>query len=38
VEKSKVSELSRTELLGLSAEAALDLRFGGIDARIGKKV
>jgi len=34
VEKSKKAELSRTEFLGLSVEAALDLRFGGIDARI----
>ena len=30
--KSKMSELSRTKFLGLSVEAALDLRFGGIDA------
>ena len=34
MEKSKMSELSRTKFLGLSVEAALDLRFGGIDARI----
>ena len=32
-----MSELSRTELLGLSVKTALALRFGGIDARILKK-
>ena len=32
-----MSELSRTEFSGLSVEAALDLRFGGEDARIWKK-
>ena len=37
VEKSKMSELSRTEIFGLSVEAALDLRFNGIDARIKKQ-
>ena len=29
-----MSELSRTEFLGLSVEAALDLRLSGIDAKI----
>ena len=33
-----MSQLSRTEFLGLSVVAALDLRLGGIDAGIWKKV
>ena len=37
VETSKMLEFSRTEFLGLSVVAALDLRLGGIDARIWKK-
>jgi len=32
-----LSELSRTEFLGLSVEAASDLRLDGKDARFEKK-
>ena len=34
VGKSKMSELSRTEFLGLSVDTTLDLRFSGTDVRI----